>query len=140
MRLAVRHADGAPQQGAWVPASAVVWHAGQPWVYVRESDADAPAPASSAPAGPVSKAKSAKDADDDADRPATPVATAASPASSAVATGPGAFQRRAVPHAHRQGDRWFLPGFEEDDPVVVQGAQVLLSEELKYQIRNENDD
>jgi len=33
-----------------------------------------------------------------------------------------------------------VPGFEEDDPIVVRGAQVLLSEELKYQIRNENDD
>jgi hypothetical protein len=86
----------------------------------------------------VSKARSAKNDDDD--RPAKPAAGASSSASSAAALGPGAFQRRAVPHARRQGDRWFLPGFEEDDPVVVQGAQVLLSEELKYQIRNENDD
>lgn len=138
MRLAVRHADGAPQPGVLVPASAVVWHAGQPWVYVRESDADEPAADSSAPTGAATKARPAQDDDDD--HPAKPAAGASSPASSAAALGPGAFQRRAVPHARRQGDRWFLPGFEEDDPVVVLGAQVLLSEELKYQIRNENDD
>ncbi|MFL6581922.1 MAG: hypothetical protein ACJ8G2_14355 [Burkholderiales bacterium] len=36
---------------------------------------------------------------------------------------------------------WFnAAGFEDDDEVVVSGAQLLLSEELKYQIRNENED
>ena len=36
---------------------------------------------------------------------------------------------------------WFnTAGFEADDEVVVSGAQLLLSEELKYQIRNENED
>ncbi|MFG5410833.1 hypothetical protein ABXN37_25375 [Piscinibacter sakaiensis] len=50
------------------------------------------------------------------------------------------FQRRALPAARRVGEQWFVPGLSEDDPVVVRGAQVLLSEELKSQIRNENDD
>lgn len=102
-RLTLALADGKPQPGALVPSSALVWHAGQPWVYVRESETE---PAEAATPGPAA----------------------------------GAFQRRAVPGARRQGAQWFLPGFEEDDPVVVRGAQVLLSEELKYQIRNENDD
>src|SRR3954470_20809349 len=36
---------------------------------------------------------------------------------------------------------WFnVAGFEDGDEVVVSGAQLLLSEELKYQIRNENED
>jgi hypothetical protein len=36
---------------------------------------------------------------------------------------------------------WFnATGFEEGQEVVVTGAQLLLSEELKYQIRNENED
>ncbi len=36
---------------------------------------------------------------------------------------------------------WFnASGFDDDDEVVVSGAQLLLSEELKYQIRNENED
>jgi hypothetical protein len=36
---------------------------------------------------------------------------------------------------------WFnSAGFDNDDEVVVSGAQLLLSEELKYQIRNENED
>jgi hypothetical protein len=95
MRLSLTGSDGAVRSGVLVPASALVWHLGQPWVYVKESD---PPEAGQA------------------------------------------FQRRAVPGARRHGDAWFLPGFEEDDPVVVRGAQVLLSEELKYQIRNENDD
>ena len=38
------------------------------------------------------------------------------------------------------GDDWFVAGFEDDAEVVVRGAQVLLSEELKFQIKNENDD
>jgi len=61
-------------------------------------------------------------------------------AGAAEASEEGAFRRRAVPQARRVGEQWFVPGFEEDDPIVVRGAQVLLSEELKYQIRNENDD
>jgi hypothetical protein len=61
-------------------------------------------------------------------------------AAAAAATEDGAFRRRAVPQARRVGEQWFVPDFEEDDPIVVRGAQVLLSEELKYQIRNENDD
>ncbi len=36
---------------------------------------------------------------------------------------------------------WFnTTGFDADGEVVVSGAQLLLSEELKYQIRNENED
>jgi hypothetical protein len=33
-----------------------------------------------------------------------------------------------------------VPGLGQDDPVVIQGAQLLLSEEHKFQIRDENDD
>ncbi len=35
---------------------------------------------------------------------------------------------------------WFNVGFDADSQVVVQGAQLLLSEEFKYLIKNENDD
>ena len=110
MRVAARHRGGSAESGMTVPAGAVIWHAGQPWVYVRESAAGAEAPASAA--------------------------------SAASAPGGAAdrFQRRAVPGARRDGDRWFIPGLDEDDPVVTRGAQVLLSEELKFQIKNENDD
>lgn len=100
---------GAAVDGAWVPASAVVWHAGQPWVYVQQA------------------------ADDD-DAP---------PAAAAAASAPAArdsFRRRALASAERVDERWFVPGLEDEDKVVVQGAQVLLSEELKFQLRNENDD
>ncbi len=35
---------------------------------------------------------------------------------------------------------WFNTGFDSDSEVVVRGAQLLLSEEFKYLIKNENDD
>lgn len=35
---------------------------------------------------------------------------------------------------------WFNKGFSTDSVVVVKGAQLLLSEEFKYLIKNENDD
>lgn len=39
------------------------------------------------------------------------------------------------------GEGWFEPeALKSGDRVVVSGAQLLLSEELKYQIRNENED
>lgn len=106
--------------GAWVPASALVWHAGQPWIYVQGGAAAA-----------------GRDDDDDAPAAAASAASAPAPAPAAASE---TFTRRAVPLARRVGDRWFLPGLDDDTPVVVRGAQVLLSEELKFQIRNENDD
>lgn len=193
-RLLARVGGGASEPGALLPASALVWHAGQPWVYVRESEAEAesagqgdaeeraaasgavrsaasgavaakdPAGTGSGTATAAARAqRAAKSDDEDDDRPVRGAAGAAAapPSSGAAASGPdarrtasaasspaaaaadaepAAFQRRAVPGARRVGEQWFVPGFEEDDPVVVRGAQVLLSEELKYQIRNENDD
>ena len=102
-----------------MPASALVWHAGQPWIYVQAG---------------------AGGQDDDDDAPAAAASAASTPASAPAAAAREAFTRRAVPLARRVGERWFLPGMDDDTPVVVRGAQVLLSEELKFQIRNENDD
>ncbi|HNB79008.1 MAG TPA: hypothetical protein PLX20_10665 [Rhodocyclaceae bacterium] len=50
------------------------------------------------------------------------------------------FRRRDVSGGEAIGDDWFVTGLEEDAEIVVRGAQVLLSEELKFQIKNENDD
>lgn len=51
------------------------------------------------------------------------------------------FARFEVSTADELEGGWFNPtGFDADDEVVVSGAQLLLSEELKYQIRNENED
>lgn len=56
------------------------------------------------------------------------------------------FARFEVSTADEMEGGWFnaagfdLPGFDSGDEVVVSGAQLLLSEELKYQIRNENED
>ena len=51
------------------------------------------------------------------------------------------FARFEVSTADELDGGWFnTTGFDADDKVVVSGAQLLLSEELKYQIRNENED
>ena len=51
------------------------------------------------------------------------------------------FARFEVSTTDEMQGGWFnTAGFDDDDEVVVSGAQLLLSEELKYQIRNENED
>lgn len=51
------------------------------------------------------------------------------------------FERREVATAHELDDGWFnSSAFKPGEEVVVSGAQLLLSEEFKYQIRNENED
>lgn len=51
------------------------------------------------------------------------------------------FARFEVSTSDEMEGGWFnAAGFDDDDEVVVSGAQLLLSEELKYQIRNENED
>jgi len=51
------------------------------------------------------------------------------------------FARFEVSTADELDGGWFnATGFDDGDEVVVSGAQLLLSEELKYQIRNENED
>lgn len=97
MRLAGSLSRGQQaRQGVLVPAGAVIWHAGKPWIYLREPD--------------------------DKDKHA------------------GEFRRRDVSGGESVGDNWFVGAINEDAEVVVRGAQVLLSEELKSQIKNENDD
>ncbi len=103
--------DSTVVDGVIVPNAAVVWHAGKSWVY-RKRDAET-------------------------------------------------FARHEVSTASELGDGWFQatlretdvdqtgmdetaalhsPSLKPGDEVVVSGAQLLLSEELKYQIRNENED
>jgi hypothetical protein len=93
MRLVgqVRVGGSKSREGVIVPPTAVVWHGGKAWVYVKE---DA-----------------------------------------------GRFVRRPLATSQEMGKGWFAgEGFESGDHVVVSGAQLLLSEELKFQIRNENED
>jgi len=131
-RLTARTFDRASRRkGAWVPDSAVVWHAGQPWIYLRTDDDDDEAK----PGGAATPAGGAA-----ASAAARPQANGASSPGANAKPARDAFQRRALVGAERDDDRWFVPGLDDDDTVVMQGAQVLLSEELKYQLRNENDD
>jgi hypothetical protein len=54
---------------------------------------------------------------------------------------PTTFVRKPVSTSEEIGNAWFnADGFQPGDEVVVSGAQLLLSEELKFQIRNENED
>lgn len=107
----------AARAGGLLPASAVIWHTGQAWIYVREAHGGA----------------------DEADDEAAPSAPGRA-ASGTAAVRIDSFQRLGLSAAVRLGEQWFVPGLETDDPVVVRGAQLLLSEELKSQIKNENDD
>lgn len=57
-----------------------------------------------------------------------------------VQTQPGKFERREVQTRREMDKGWFSDELSAGDAVVISGAQLLLSEELKYQIRNENQD
>ncbi len=82
---------GAQRDGVAVPASAVIWHGGRAWAYVREEDNE--------------------------------------------------FVRHPVATAEESAAGWFNESeFEPGDEIVVSGAQLLLSEEQKSEIRNENQD
>ena len=51
------------------------------------------------------------------------------------------FVRREISTAEEDGDAYFnVVDWGDDQEVVVSGAQLLLSEEFKFQIRNENED
>lgn len=82
--------DKTGSPGVIVPAAAIVWHGGKPWVYIEEDDEQ--------------------------------------------------FVRHALSVADPVGHDWFDAGLEPGARVVVSGAQLLLSEELRYRIKNENED
>jgi hypothetical protein len=96
LRVGVRVAGqlrlpGQARDGVLVPDTAVVWHGGKAWAYVKD--------------------------------------------------GAARFVRREVSSAQELPGGWFAAdGFAAGDEVVVSGAQLLLSEEFKFQIRNENED
>jgi hypothetical protein len=50
------------------------------------------------------------------------------------------FIRKPISTENEVQDGWFNLGINADSEVVVSGAQLLLSEEFKYQIKNENED
>ena len=78
--------------------------------------------------------------------PASAVVWYAGKAWTYVRTDPETFARHEVSTAQELDGGWFNAtrdngaGLDAGDHVVVSGAQLLLSEELKYQIRNENED
>jgi len=92
MRVAAHLAQSEKSpSGTVIPASAVVWYGGKPWVYQKQTE----------------------------DR----------------------FIRRQISTEREAGDGWFNAGsIKAGDAVVTSGAQLLLSEEFKYQITNENED
>ncbi|MDO8962808.1 MAG: hypothetical protein Q8R74_03860 [Methylophilus sp.] len=76
--------------GVMVPSSAVVWHGGKPWIYVKQSN--------------------------------------------------NLFVRKPISTDTELNEGWFNQGLPAGASVVTSGAQLLLSEEFKYLIKNENDD
>jgi len=82
---------GEPLPGVAIPPSALVWHAGKPWVY-RQADAET-------------------------------------------------FIRTEVAAYREHGHAWFVDqGFSAGDRIVVTGGQMLLSEEFRGDIPDEDDD
>jgi hypothetical protein len=75
-----------------IPKEAVVWNAGQAWVYIK--------------------------------------------------TGENKFLRKMIETDNEDSNGWIVKEdyIKENDLIVINGAQLLLSEEFKYQIKNENDD
>jgi hypothetical protein len=122
-------------------------------VVARVATTDAP-PRAVPAAGPSATSAPASAADDDDDRPAPrsgPSVAVRIPESAVVwlagrpwvwlRTAPDRFERRPVQATRLGPGGWIEPqGFVPGDSVVVTGAQLLLSEELEYQIRNENED
>ncbi|MDP2868986.1 hypothetical protein [Methyloversatilis sp.] len=53
---------------------------------------------------------------------------------------PEEFTRQALPADSQRPDGWLAPKLEDDARVVTRGAQLLLSEELKHTLADENDD
>jgi hypothetical protein len=92
MRVDVYLADEhASTMGVAVPATAIIWYAGLPWIYVKTGDTE--------------------------------------------------FVRRPVENHREQAERWLVPtGFRPGEHVVVVGAQMLISQELKGRIPEEDDD
>jgi hypothetical protein len=102
----------------------------------------------------TTSAPAVRAAHDDDDRPAMPrggASTVVIPESAVVwlagrpwvwlRSAPDIFERRPVQATQLTDAGWIEPtGFAPGDEVVVTGAQLLLSEELEYQIRNENED
>lgn len=82
---------GSTRRGIEIPADALVWKDGKPWIYRK--------------------------------------------------TGEDSFQRYRVASAFDHGERWYLPDHPESRAeIVIEGAQMLLSEEYRWQIPDEDDD
>jgi hypothetical protein len=96
MRVSVEMKDTSANSnnidGVTLPASAVVWYAGKPWVYKKQ--------------------------------------------------GEESFIRLPISIDNETNGGWFNRSekLASGDNLVVNGAQLLLSEEFKYQIKNENQD
>lgn len=78
------------QNGVLIPSSAVVWHGGKPWIYVKKQN--------------------------------------------------NQFVRQPISTDTEVDEGWFNIGIPAGSQVVTSGAQLLLSEEFKYLIKNENED
>jgi hypothetical protein len=52
------------------------------------------------------------------------------------------FIRKAIETNNEDNDGWIVKEdqIKENDDIVISGSQLMLSEEFKYQIKNENDD
>ena len=99
------------KHGVVIPSNAVVWYAGKAWAYFKTQ--------------PLKNAVAEK------------MENAIEKASNKELV---AFIRKPISTDTEINTGWFNQGISDDSEVVVSGAQLLLSEEFKYQIKNENED
>jgi hypothetical protein len=98
--------------GVVIPNNAVVWYAGKAWAYFKYNQ----------------DSKNGQDKVQDKNQDKQMVQFIRKPISTNTEVDSG------------NSSGWFNQGINEDSVVVISGAQLLLSEEFKYLIKNENED
>ena len=102
VNVEIGHSGSAAANGIIIPNNAVVWYAGAPWAYFKQSS--------------------------DQIKSSDPEKTNEQ------------FVRKPISADTEVDAGWFNTNISADSVVVVSGAQLLLSEEFKYLIKNENED
>ena len=118
VNVEIGHSASDAVTGVIIPSNAVVWYAGAPWAYFKNSST----PKNSSDPKNSSNPKNSSDPKKSNDQFVRKPISADTEVGAGVESG------------------WFNANIDTDSEVVVSGAQLLLSEEFKYLIKNENED
>ena len=105
--------SGAVKEGVIIPEAAIVWYAGKAWTYVLKA----------VEVAPMEEGEEGEEGMEEEDAM------------------PATFVRRLVPENARTAQGWFVEkGFLPGEVLVANGGEMLLSEELRWQIQGDDDD